>query len=708
MMDFKKPLPIEITKDFSSLISYKDDSKYKPVIAIKAKESNPRIILQTMTNYYREIVDFLVAIGEPIVRTKNFHEYELNKFSLYSASSMGLETKDIIEILENISKNYLQKELKDFIIENTKTYGMARLILKNNRYFISCKTPEVLLKIKNIQEVSYSNIKMITKNREARMQIEENNNNENNPNDDIPENYIEIDSNDLEKVRESCEREKYPLLEEFSFKEDKGLKLDITPKFKSPVRAYQEKALNIMCSNGIARSGIIVLPCGAGKTLVGILTICTIKRNTIIICNNNVSVQQWYREINDWVNISKNDKKVDNEEKNRYICRFTSDKKYRDSLWKLDTEAGILITSFTMLTFNGKRSEEVSNALKKLKGIDWGLMIIDEVQLLPADKFSRIIKGEFKAHCKLGLTATLVREDEQIKDLFLLLGPKLYEANWLDLQRDGFLARVKCTEIWAEMHPDFYKQYLETDNYEYKKVLYAANPTKYLITLLLLEKHKGDKTIIFSDNLFTINQYNAFLSKKNLNFRMLTGETTNKNREAILSDFKSESGINILLMTKVGDISIDIPNASIIIQVSSHFGSRMQEAQRFGRILRPKKDIFSEFNAFFYTIVSKNTEDMKFSNRRHRFLVDQGYYFTVINELDKLFDNTNIIGTKIIENCLNDVSYKGYIIDTSQKIANKISNNERLKNDFDDIKDANEILQKEEEDNMNSTTDIGK
>ena len=538
-MNFKEPFPLSSIKDFSKL-EYKKDSKYKPVITVKSYDSNPRIILQTMTDYYKEIVDFLVAIGEPIVRTKNFHEYELNKFSLYSASSMGLETNDIIQMLDNISKNILQPELIEYITENTKTYGMARIILKNKRYFIKCKKDDIFRKIKNIQEVKSSHQSILEKNHK-RMNIEEDINN--NEEDYIPPeglNFIEIDAKDFGLVRNACEREKYPLLEEFSFKEDKGNKLNIMPKFKSPVRTYQEKALNIMCSNGIARSGIIVLPCGAGKTLVGILAICTIKRNTLIICNNIVAVEQWYREINQWVNITKNEKidDKDNDLINTYICRFTSTKK--DPLWNIEKGSGILITSYSMISHReDKRSEDVKKIMNKLKDIDWGLMIIDEVQLLPAKNFSKIIKENFKSHCKLGLTATLVREDEGIKDLHFLIGPKLYEANWLDLQKDGFLARVKCIEIWSEMHPEFYEYYLKQNlDYNYKKLLYVSNPTKYLVTLMLLEKHKGDKIIIFSDNLFTINQYVKFLTKKSeidksINFRMIDGKKRPKEREKI-------------------------------------------------------------------------------------------------------------------------------------------------------------------------------
>ena len=706
MKYFKKPKNEEfekrIPKDFSQ-IKLKDEHKYKPVIAIKYKDKCPRIILETFTDYYKEIVEFLVAVGEPIVRTKNFQEYEINAFSLYSAASMGIDTDDIINILDNISKNYLQDELKQYIIDNTKNYGIARIILKNKRYFIKCKTNKILNEIKKIQDVKASILNLRERN-EKKMEIEENYNNNifknNNANtekkeeeEEIPsegDEYVEILPEDYGAVREACKNHNYPLLEEFDFKSDKGLELKITPKFKSPIRSYQEKALNIMCNNGIARSGIIVLPCGAGKTLVGILAICTIKRNTIIICNNNVSVEQWYREINDWVNIS-------GEKGKKVICRFTSNKSKRDTLIKFNEEPGILITSYTMISSNKKRNEEVQKALDILEKVDWGLMIIDEVQLLPAGTFSNIIKNKYKSHCKLGLTATLVREDNKIEDLHYLIGPKHYEANWLDLQKDGFLARVKCTEIWSEMHPIFYEKYLSNKiNMEKKKVLYVSNPTKYLATLMLLEKHKGDKIIIFSDNLFTIKLYNDLLKKRSniaLNFKMIHGKTSPKEREENLSDFKRDNGINILLMTKVGDISIDIPNANVIIQVSSHFGSRMQEAQRFGRILRPKKDVLSEYNAFFYTIVSKNTEEMKYSSKRHRFLVDQGYYFNVLTKLEEIFDNKTEEEAKTIVNSFeNDNNYKEYIDNAFKRI--EMENN--FENDYKEDLESFEILNEEE------------
>jgi DNA excision repair protein ERCC-3 len=359
-----------------------------------------------------------------------------------------------------------------------------------------------------------------------------------------------------------------------------------------------------------------------------------------------------------------------------------------------------------MISCKKKRNPKIQEYLDILqKKIDWGLMIIDEVQLLPAETFSEIVKTKYKSHCKLGLTATLVREDDKIKDLHFLIGPKHYEANWLDLQKEGFLARVKCTEIWCEMHPKFYEIYLTNPNLEKKKVLYVSNPIKYLATLILLEKHKGEKIIIFSDNLFTINQYDKFLEERmlknirgntntnqndiSLNYRRIDGDTSPNNRNIFLKEFKNNNKVNILLMTKVGDISIDIPNASVIIQVSSHFGSRMQEAQRFGRILRPKKDALSEYNAFFYTIVSKNTEEMAYSNKRHRFLVDQGYYFNVVTKLEEIFDNKEELKEKdLINKFENDRNYTKYIEDTYNLITEK----NEFRNDYNDEENSFDIL----------------
>ena len=604
------------------------------------------IFLETSTPFYREICDFLVAIAEPVHRTRNIHEYILTKYSLYAAASMGIKTSDIELILRNLSKNELPKELIENIKKNTETFGKTRLILKDKRYFIVCSDERIkkeILKIPSIYR-SYQNIlrkkKEISKIKNENLLIiktnEEDNiiketaakvifnimNDSKNMKEILYENYFEVDPEEIEIIKKDCEKTNFPLLEEYYFKNDKDLPtLEINPHFKQPTRGYQQKALNIMFNNERARSGIIVLPCGSGKTLVGILATCTIKKNTIILCNTGISVKQWYNEFENWSKLEKNN-----------IARITSRKK--DPLWEMDKEGGILITVYSMISYVGKRNPETQKIMDKIKNTEWGLMILDEVQVAPAEAFRKTL-SIIKSHCKLGLTATLVREDDGIKDLHFLIGPKHYEANWLDLQRDGYLARVKCIQILCEMETKFYHEYLKnSDNSAKRRILYNLNPNKLFICKKLVEKYKNDKVIIFSDYIFMIDKYQEILRCP-----CIKGNTNENERNLILNKFRNDPNLNLLLMSKVGDTSIDIPNAKVIIQVSSHFGSRRQEAQRLGRILRPKKDKISEYNAFFYTIVTKNTEEMFFSNKRQKFLVDQGYYFIVRDAKEELAVN---------------------------------------------------------------------
>jgi DNA excision repair protein ERCC-3 len=282
-----------------------------------------------------------------------------------------------------------------------------------------------------------------------------------------------------------------------------------------------------------------------------------------------------------------------------------------------------------MISFQGKRNPEVQTMIDQIKSIEWGLLIMDEVQVVPADMFRKTLTIT-KSHCKLGLTATLVREDEKIADLNFLIGPKHYEANWSDLQKDGYLARVQCIEIWTEMNSHFYEYYIKA-TVRKKMMLYFSNPNKLIICKSLIKHHKNDKIIIFCDDLFTLHKYAI-----ELKVPFITGGVSHQEREKYIGEFRNTNKFNCLIMSKVGDTSIDIPNANVIIQISSHFGSRRQEAQRLGRILRPKPDSISEFNAYFYSIVSKNTEEMYFSNKRHKFLIDQGYCFKVVTSLADL------------------------------------------------------------------------
>ena len=261
----------------------------------------------------------------------------------------------------------------------------------------------------------------------------------------------------------------------------------------------------------------------------------------------------------------------------------------------------VLITTFNMITHTQKRSWEAEQTMKWIQEQEWGIMVLDEVHTIPAKMFRRVLT-QVQSHTKLGLTATLVREDDKIADLNFLIGPKLYEANWLELQKEGFIARVQCAEVWCPMTPEFYREYLTIKSMK-KMLLCVMNPNKFRAAQFLIKYHekRGDKTIVFSDNVYALKHYATALHKP-----YIYGPTSQSERIQILQNFKYNTKVNTIFVSKVADTSFDLPEANVLIQISSHGGSRRQEAQRLGRILRAKKGALAEeFNAFFYTLVSQ-------------------------------------------------------------------------------------------------------
>ncbi|TBU09736.1 DNA repair helicase Rad25 [Hamiltosporidium magnivora] len=567
------------------------------------------IILETFSPLFKQATGFLIAISEPVSRPSQIHEYRITAYSLYAAVSVGLTTNDILTTLERFSKNYLSNGLIKYITECTESYGKAKLIMKQSRYYVECLNLEVLRILLKDAVISSSRLK-----NQKEISTEDNFATE-------EENFklFEILSHDIEKVKKRCIEIDYPLIEEYDFRNDARLP-DLTMDLNqsATIRSYQEICLNKMFGNGRARSGIIVLPCGSGKTLVGITAMCTIKKSCLVLCTSAVSVEQWRQQLLFFTDINADS-----------IARFTSEKKER-----FTSVGGIIITTYTMLAYSGKRSYEAQKTMDFIKNTEWGLLVLDEVHVVPAMMFRKVI-SLVSHHCKLGLTATLVREDDKIEDLNFLIGPKLYEADWQDLSTQGHIATVECIEVWCGMTAEFYREYLQQSSRR-RRVIATMNPTKFQVCDYLIRKHeaKGDKIIVFSDNVCALKAYALKLGKP-----YIYGPTGQTERMRILKQFQTNPKINTIFLSKVGDTSIDLPEATCLIQISSHFGSRRQEAQRLGRILRAKKRNDPGFRVFFYSLVSKDTDEMYYSSKRQQFLVDQGYSFKVITRMKQAEEN---------------------------------------------------------------------
>ncbi|KAG5963610.1 transcription factor TFIIH complex ERCC-3 subunit [Claviceps cyperi] len=647
----REPLPhIFGVNDFSYL-ELKKDHRNRP-LWIDPKKG--KIILESFNPIAEQAQDFLITIAEPLSRPTFMHEYALTTHSLYAAVSVGLSPFDIINTLDRFLKTPLPDEIRNFITGCTQSYGKVKLVLKNTKYFVESPDPEMLqtllknpvigpLRVHGTEEITTSAAPKIgglvipgTKNaagvkqanglrpggeqptgQEAKSGEALAALNEDDDEDQEVTHAFEIADKDVETVQKECLNLGYPVLEEYDFRRDvvnSNLEIDLKPG--TLIRPYQEKSLSKMFGNGRAKSGLIVLPCGAGKTLVGITAACTIKKGIIVLCTSSMSVVQWRNEFLKWSNINPDD-----------IVAFTSDSK--GSVFTGST--GIIVTTYSMVTQSRARSYDADKMMKFLTGREWGLMLLDEVHVVPANIF-RKVTSSIKTHSKLGLTATLLREDDKISDLNFLIGPKLFEANWMELSKQGHIARVQCAEVWCPMPTEFYDEYLRAPSRK-KNLLYIMNPRKFQACQYLINYHesRGDKIIVFSDNVYALKAYALKLGKA-----FIYGGTGQPERLKVLENFQHNPLVNTLFLSKIGDTSLDLPEATCLIQISSHYGSRRQEAQRLGRILRAKRRNDEGFNAFFYSLVSKDTQEMFFSSKRQAFLVDQGYAFKVITQLANL------------------------------------------------------------------------
>jgi DNA excision repair protein ERCC-3 len=626
--------------DFSHLLSLKLDHDARP---LWIDPEDGRIILEAFSPLAEQAQDFLIAIAEPTSRPSHIHEYKLTAFSLFASVSVGLETADIISVLDRLSKTPLPESIKTFIEQATLSYGKVRLVLKENRYFVESNQADILQMLLRDEQIGPCRVMAGNEDsllRGARPSMAglvipgvpapKEGEAEKKP-DDLFTAMVGIDKEDeadedpdavhsfeilpesYEIVKKRCQEIDYPVLEEYDFRRDTAnpnLEIDLKPS--TQIRPYQEKSLSKMFGNGRARSGIIVLPCGAGKTLVGITAACTIKKSVLVLATSSVSVMQWRQQFLQWSNI-----KADS------IAVFTSDHKE-----KFKGDAGIVVSTYSMVANTRNRSHESQKMMDFLRSREWGFLLLDEVHVVPAAMFRKVIMT-VASHAKLGLTATLVREDEKIDDLNFLIGPKLYEANWMDLAQKGHIANVQCAEVWCPMTTEFYQEYLREKSRK-RMLLYVMNPNKFQACQFLIDYHekRGDKIIVFSDNVYALQQY-----AKKLNKYFIYGGTSQQERMSILEHFQYNDHVNTIFLSKVGDTSLDLPEATCLIQISSHYGSRRQEAQRLGRILRAKRRNDEGFNAFFYSLVSKDTQEMFYSTKRQAFLVDQGYAFKVITHL---------------------------------------------------------------------------
>ncbi|QEO10780.1 DEAD/DEAH box helicase [Protaetiibacter larvae] len=362
------------------------------------------------------------------------------------------------------------------------------------------------------------------------------------------------------------------------------------------LRPYQQQAVDNFFAGG---SGVVVLPCGAGKTLVGAGAMAEADTTTLILVTNTVSARQWRAELLKRTSLSEDD-----------IGEYSGQSKEIKP---------VTIATYQILT--AKRKGEYAH-LALLDALDWGLIVYDEVHLLPAPVFK--LTAELQARRRLGLTATLVREDGRESDVFSLIGPKRFDAPWKEIEAQGFISPASCFEVRIDLPQSERLEYAASaDDERYR--LAATAPAKLQVVKDLVAKHDGERILVIGQYLDQIEELAEALGAP-----QLTGSTPIAERERLYQEFRD--GITkVLVVSKVANFSVDLPEATVAIQVSGSFGSRQEEAQRLGRLLRPKE---SGLPANFYTLVARDTVDQDFAQNRQRFLAEQGYSYTILDSHD--------------------------------------------------------------------------
>ena len=358
------------------------------------------------------------------------------------------------------------------------------------------------------------------------------------------------------------------------------------------LRPYQQMAVENFWAGG---SGVVVLPCGAGKTLVGAAAMATSSTTTLILVTNTVSARQWKDE----------------------LLRRTSltEAEIGEYSGTVKEVRPVTIATYQVLT---SRRGGIYPHLELVNEHDWGLIVYDEVHLLPAPIFR--MTADLQARRRLGLTATLVREDGRESEVFSLIGPKRYDAPWREIEAQGYIAPAECVEVRVELPRDdrvAYAMAEDSDRYRYS----AGSDVKLPVIRRIVDRHPGEQVLVIGQYLDQLEEIGELLGAP-----VLTGKTPVRQRQRLFDEFRA-GDLPVLVVSKVANFSIDLPEASVAIQVSGSFGSRQEEAQRLGRLLRPKQD---GRTAHFYTVVARETVDQEYAQKRQRFLAEQGYAYSIL------------------------------------------------------------------------------
>jgi DNA excision repair protein ERCC-3 len=546
-------------------------------------QSDKTVLLEVQNEFFADARDSLARFAELEKSPEYIHTYRITPLSLWNAAAAGLTGPDILVSLERFSKYDLPGNVRVDVTEIISRYGRLKLTRRGEELLLSSDDRPL------IEEITrHKTLSLLIKAR-------------------LDSFSLLVDAAHRGRLKQALIAFGYPAEDLAGYVQGAELPFALRSTSLSgnpfALRAYQQEAVNVFHAGGDARggSGAIVLPCGAGKTLVGMGVMSALQTATLVLTPSTVAARQWIHELLDKTTLTEDQ-----------IGEYSGlEKEIRP----------VTISTYQIITYRKRRSEEFPH-FSIFDKANWGLIIYDEVHLLPAPVFR--ITADLQARRRLGLTATLVREDGRQADVFSLIGPKKFDMPWKLLEKQGWIAEAECYEIRVPLSETDRMSYALTPDDE--KYHYAAiNGEKYKVLDKVLEKHSEDNILIIG---MYLDQLDAVAARYNA--PLITGKTPVREREKLFARFRNGE-IHILVVSKVANFAVDLPDANVAIQISGTFGSRQEEAQRLGRILRPKRN---GLLAHFYSIVSRDTRDQDFAANRQLFLTEQGYQYNILYDHD--------------------------------------------------------------------------
>ncbi len=543
-------------------------------------QGDQTVLVEVASPRYRDARDALLGFAELVKSPEHIHTYRITPLSIWNARAAGIEADRVVDVLCEYAKYPVPATVLTRVRDYADRYGLLRLVRGEEGLVLECADRPVAERIAREEKVARHLAGRLSPLR------------------------FRVDPTARGRLKQVLVKAGFPAEDLAGYTPGESLEVALRDRTGAgdpfTLRHYQRAAAEAFHGNGGegGGSGVVVLPCGAGKTIVGLACMDRLGASTLILTTGRTASRQWVTELLDKTTLEP------------------------EAIGEYDGESKeirpVTVATYQVLTHRRRRGEPFTH-LGLFDSRDWGLIIYDEVHLLPAPVFQ--VTTELQARRRLGLTATLVREDGREDDVFALIGPKKADVPWKSLEREGWIATARCTEVRVDMDHGLRMEYATADARQRPRIA-AENPAKLDIVRGLLARHPSEPALVIG---MYVDQVRGLA--ESLGAPVLTGSTPQRRRDELYRSFR-EGRIPVLVVSKVANFAIDLPDAAVAVQVSGTFGSRQEEAQRLGRILRPKA---GRNQAHFYTVVSRDTVEQDFALKRQLFLCEQGYEYQIVD-----------------------------------------------------------------------------